>query len=382
MATTAKIEIKNEDRLEAIRSLLKKALETEAVDAILVPMRLPMRNMVMPALVAEPKRLDDADPLAPAFPINGAKLASKITRKNSGQTVGAVLRSCEIRAFVELVKLNQGRMENIVLFGIDCLGAFKNTDYFKLAEKENVPGESTEKYVRQVLSGKGTSMEGLDIAVACKTCEQPVADGADVRIGLLGVDTSKYVLLEGASAKGEEMLRRLDFQAAESPPERRKAIASLVGERSVAKDKMMAETSEAVNNLEKLSAYLANCVNCYNCRVACPVCYCRECVFVTDVFEHDPSQYLGWAARKGAVKMPADTLFYHMTRMAHMGASCVGCGQCSNACPNDIPLAELFKTVAARIQKGFDYTPGRDLGEKPPMSEFKEKEFQDVVGLK
>ncbi len=381
MVTTAKIEVKNDNLLEAARSLLKQTLESGAADAVLVPLRLPMKNMVMPALVADPERLNDADPLSPVFPINGAKLASKITRKSSGQTVVAVLRSCEVRAFVELVKLNQGRVENLVMIGIDCLGAYQNTDYFKLVENEESPEALTKKFVGQVLSGGGTTLDDIAIAPACRVCEHPVAESADITVGFYGVDASKGLFLEGRTEKGAELLKRLGLPGSEVPPQRKKAVADLVAERTAARDKMFAETAEATGSLEKLSSYLANCVNCYNCRVACPVCYCRECVFVTDVFDHEPAQYLGWAARKGAVKMPTDTLFYHLTRIAHMGTACVGCGQCSNACPNDIPVAELFRTAAARIQKGFDYTPGLDLSQKPPLSEFKENEFQDVVGL-
>jgi formate dehydrogenase subunit beta len=65
--------------------------------------------------------------------------------------------------------------------------------------------------------------------------------------------------------------------------------------------------------------------------------------------------------------------------MAHMSMACVGCGQCSNACPNDIPVMELFRTVAARTQASFDYEPGRSLEEPPPLSVFKEDEFQETV---
>jgi formate dehydrogenase subunit beta len=134
--------------------------------------------------------------------------------------------------------------------------------------------------------------------------------------------------------------------------------------------------------LARLTSYLANCVNCYNCRVACPVCYCKECVFVTDVFDHEPAQYLRWAKRKGILKMPTDTVFYHLTRLAHMSTACIGCGQCSNACPNNIPVMEIFRTIAHLTQRTFNYEAGRSLEDAPPLSVFREKEFSELTGGK
>jgi formate dehydrogenase subunit beta len=79
--------------------------------------------------------------------------------------------------------------------------------------------------------------------------------------------------------------------------------------------------------------------------------------------------------------MPTDTVFYHITRMAHMSLSCVGCGQCSNACPNDIPVMELFRSMAHQVQASFDYEAGRNPEEAPPLAVFKEDELGEVVGL-
>ena len=115
--------------------------------------------------------------------------------------------------------------------------------------------------------------------------------------------------------------------------------------------------------------------------MACPVCYCKECVFNTDVFDHDSYQYMAWAQSKGVLKLPVDTLFFHITRLAHMSLSCVGCGQCSNACPNDIPVMELFALVAGDSQAAFDYRAGCDPDEALPLSEFKENELSDAVGI-
>jgi formate dehydrogenase subunit beta len=133
--------------------------------------------------------------------------------------------------------------------------------------------------------------------------------------------------------------------------------------------------------MEKLADYLAQCVNCYNCRVACPVCYCRECVFSTDVFDYEPVQYMDWARRHGVQKMPSDTVFYHLTRLAHISTICVGCGQCSNACPNDVGVAALCQAVARRTQAAFEYRPGCDVEERPPLSTFKEGEFGEIVSI-
>jgi formate dehydrogenase subunit beta len=86
-----------------------------------------------------------------------------------------------------------------------------------------------------------------------------------------------------------------------------------------------------------------------------------------------------WAIRKGAIKMPTDTVFYHITRLAHMSTACIGCGQCSNACPNNIPVMEVFRTIAHYTQKAFDYQAGRSVDDEPPLSVFREDEYQEIV---
>jgi len=377
---TAKINVKNGDLLETLQEFFRSILRLDNISAILVPQHLPMKNVVMPTLVTDPEHLDGADPLAPAFPMNSAKIVSRLTRKPMGGKLVAVLRPCEIRAFVELVKLKQGRMEEVVLVGIDCLGSYRNADYAQIGGEEKT--EFTSIFYRNVLSGKESAVENFDLFPACKACEFPIPNGADILIGLFGVDTNENLLVQARTPKGEGLYKDLDLSDAEEPPERHAAVESLITERTAYRDGMFAETTEATNSLEKLGTYLADCVNCYNCRVACPVCYCKECVFVTDVFDHEPDQYLRWANRRGIIKMPTDTVFYHITRLAHISTSCVGCGQCTNACPNDIPVMELFRTVSYRTQKAFEYEAGRSIEDDLPLSVFREDELAEVVGIK
>jgi formate dehydrogenase subunit beta len=89
---------------------------------------------------------------------------------------------------------------------------------------------------------------------------------------------------------------------------------------------------------------------------------------------------MGWANHKGSLKMPTDTVFYHVTRMTHIGNFCVGCGQCTSACPNDVNLTMAFKSAAKVSQERFDYEAGRSLDEAQPLTVFHNDELVEVTG--
>ncbi len=378
MPKTSTIDVGDGGAPEAIRELLRGVLTQDEIEAVLVSRHLPVGRTVMPTLVSDPEALDGADPLAPAFPMNAAKLVSRLTRRPAGGKIAAVMRPCEIRAFVELVKLKQAMPDDLIIIGIDCPGAFANTDYPRFAGDD---GEAaTSRFISAAVNGEGFP-DDLSLMTACRACEHPVPEGADLAIGLLGDDPGRRLTVTAETERGEALLNGLKLKDGSPPDGRAAAVEALVAERKAFRDEMFADTEARTDSLEKLTEYLSGCINCYNCRVACPVCYCKECVFVTDVFNHEPAQYLRWAERKGAIKMPTDTVFYHITRLAHMSTACVGCGQCSNACPNDIPVMELFRTVSRHTQAAFDYLAGRDLDEAPPLSVFREAEFPEVVGI-
>ncbi|MCM0755080.1 4Fe-4S binding protein [Desulfovibrio aminophilus] len=377
MGTIARIEVKDGNPVAALRELCARLLADDEVAAVLVPRRLPGTNGTMPALVTDPAELRDAEPLAPSFRINGARMLARLTRGGTdGGLVAAFMRPCEVRAFVELCKLNQGSMENALIISADCPGAFTNADYPTFAGNGD-PAAAEMDFLRAV--GRG-SFNGVEIARACSVCEHPASAEADLVIGLFGQDPAQGLLLLANTPRGEGFMTRLQLPEAADDGSRAKALGELAVERSAARDQMFEETSAATSDMNGLSNFLAACVNCYNCRMACPVCYCKECVFLTDVFDHKPWQYLSWARQRGSLKMPTDTVFFHITRLAHMSTACVGCGQCSNACPNGVPVMELFRTIAASTQQAFEYEAGRSLNEPPPLTVFREREFAEVTG--
>ncbi len=362
----------------ALAELLKAMLEKGEVDAVMVPAHRD-EGGVMQTLISDSAMLDAVDPFAPVVPTNSAKLVSSITANSSKKRIAVVMRSCELRALIELTKLKQANLDDLILIGIDCLGRVENTDFRKL-EKESGT-EVTGAFLKSVLNPKGKrSKSAYQLCMACQICESPVPEQVDINLCVLGGD-GQDIWVEWASDKGDAVREKLGLDSKEgSPKDRAGAIEKLVLERTTARDKVFDEFRSKVNDFEALADHLAGCINCYNCRVACPVCYCRECVFVSDTFRHSGEQYLNWANKRGAIKLPTDTLFYHITKMVHMSAMCVGCGQCTSACPNDISLIELFRTTAEKTQTKFDYKPGRSVDEPQPLAVFNEDELGDVTG--
>ncbi len=357
--------IENGDTLGAVRKVLRAVLASGAVDAMLVPLRHPAGDAVTPALVKDPAKLDLADPLAPVLPVSGARLVSMITWRAPRPRVAAVLRNCEIRALVELVKLQQASTEGLTIIGIDCLGTYEVPDYAQLAKGKDLS------------SLREADLTGLGILrPACQMCEHPAPTLADITIHRIGTD--------GAALSVEtkpEWAGKLGLTDSEPPAGRAAALQKLVAERTAYRDQVFADMAEKTATPAALANLFSTCLRCHNCMTNCPICYCKTCFFKTEVFDHEPMQILNWAERKGATRLPSDTVLFHLTRLNHMSTSCVGCGLCTSACPVDIPVGAAFRTVAARTQKIFDYEAGRSFDETPPVKTFKVEELQ-VVGEK
>jgi formate dehydrogenase subunit beta len=362
-----------ESTLKTIQGLLRSLLQKGAVDALLVPMTLPAEiggRTVAPMLVTDLTALDRADPLAPVLPINAARAASQLMMTDHREKLGVVLRACEIRALVELVKFQQAKLDNTLIIGIDCLGTYSVTDYASLLTR--LTHHASDALLGAALSGELKPHDGLAFRAACQMCEQPLPQGDHVAltIGLVGLDPGKVYL-----KAREDLAAVLELTANPTPPGRANATTKLIAARTQARDIAFAEFRSRVNTMNGLLQEFSTCIRCHNCMINCPICYCRECIFRTPTFEHDSQLFYQWAERKGTVRMLPDTLLFHLTRLNHMVTSCVGCGKCTDACPVDIPVGTVFRAVGEKAQAICDYHPGRSLEEAAPVQEFREDEL-------
>lgn len=357
---------------QAAGALCRSLLEAKVVELMMVPRRLPQGSMVQHVLVQDMGALEGLDPAAPVMPVNGGTVLARLSRQDPGADLAALLRPCEIRAFVELVKLHQGDPQRVLILGFDCLGTMEPTQYEAWARETP---QSTRLFLESML-GQGKLPEGAPpLRTSCQACEYPTAQGADIQLLLMGAESPGSIAM-ACTQRGKQALEAAGLKPADLPSGREAALQELVSRRVRFRDSLLQEVESEILPLEKLLGELSRCINCYNCRDVCPVCYCKSCVMDSSTMEHPSSQYVRWARRKGALKMPAETLFYHMTRMAHMSTSCVGCGQCSSACPMGIRVAEIFRAVARKTQAVFDYVPGRSLEEPLPLATFREEELE------
>ena len=372
MPRNAVLKVKDGNLPNAIKDFLRSLLEKNLVEALLVPVELPSGNNVMLTLVTKVEKLEDARPLAPVMPVNAAKIVSTLTKvAPSEKKIGVILRSCELRALTELVKLKQADLTNLILIGIDCLGTYSVGAYGMFCQENASPAE---EFLKRVADGDDSLLRE-----ACRICEYPAPINADITIGLIGMDWKEGILLQAASPEGERIIDALELGTEGDASQREGALAALTEERIRQRDLLLQQTEQELKGLDNMLQLLAPCVACHNCRIACPICYCKECLLDSPTMrEFEAEKYLNWAQQKGALRMPADSLLFHLVRLNHMSASCVGCGLCEDACPNDIAVMKLFRLVGLRVQRLFDYLPGRSLDDELPLTAYREEEFSEL----
>jgi len=357
---------------EAVAAFLGVMLEKGVVNALLVPWQLSAGDNVAPALINKPDKLAGVKVWAPVMPINAARAVTSLTATGNKPRLGVVLRPCEIRALVELTKLEQASLDNALIVGVDCPGAYTVADYAQMT-REGV--DPTAELLAQATEASMMPHEGYQFREGCRICERPVPEGDHVAVtlGLFGVDDGQIMV----SAR-QDVADTLGLEDTGEPAGRRTVVDKLIAARTEARDAAFAEFRERVGSVEGLLAEFSTCIRCHNCMINCPICYCKECVFRTATFDHESDLYYRWADRRGAVRMLPDTVLFHLTRLNHMVTSCVGCGVCTDVCPSDISVGTIFRTVGEKTQAIFDYTPGLSLEDEVPLTTFREDELTEL----
>ena len=370
------IPVENHDVLAALRGFLKRLLDEKIVEALLVPLQ--SGGSVSPALVTNSAILESANPLMPLMPINAARAVSALTGKHSPTKLGAVLRACEIRALVELVKLQQASLDDVTLIGMDCPGTYELDEFLDIEGEGNCTANFAE-YLTATTEGREPNINGLKLRIACQMCVRPAPENVDIHIHLFGADTTVVLPITVKDEIAEKLHLTEAVQVeAWSAESSRKATEKIIAGRQQFREKELTFIRAKMNLDGGVAGMFSSCIRCHNCMTACPVCYCKTCLFKTAAFDHEPEYYLNAAHRKGATRMLGDTLLFQLTRMNHMSASCVSCGACTSACPVNIPVGSIFSAVGEKVQSAFEYEPGHAGSEPLPLITFHPNEWTEI----
>ena len=252
-------------------------------------------------------------------PLCAQNLASYLPSQK--KKVAVAVKGCDSRTIVQYMQEGLIDRNNVVIIGIPCKGIISKKKVQKAIGNEPVEDVSfTEGSVKvKTPSGEKTFAIADVCPSKCTSCQYPTP-----------------IVYDQLTA---------DPIQSDKPAESVYAdVAELEGK-----------------TLEERKAYFLSqfdkCIRCYACRNACPMCVCQDsCIAET----RDPH----WITQKLSLD---EKLMFHMIHALHLAGRCVECGECERVCPMEIPVAKLKKKINKEMKELFDYIPGVNPEDKPPM---------------
>lgn len=372
----------------AVTSLLKFALESKRVDSVLaIKARDGNRYNGIPALITEPEEVvETAGSLHCSSP-NIARFLKEYLNGAFDQKIAVIAKPCDAKAIIELAKRNQVNLDNLLLVGLNCTGTLPSAKAKEMLRKEfevdpaDVVAEDIDDNKLTITLKDGTEKErdlaeleekGYGRRENCRRCETNIPVMADIACGKWGVRDKNTTFVEVCSEKGSDFIEaaiEADYIKAEQPSDdaietRRRKDKAAAGLARQWQEKDFASLKE-MSPAEKFNYWFeqfSHCIKCYGCRDACPICYCKDCFLEADRGYVPPGE------------VPPDILF-PLVRVTHVMDSCVNCGQCQDACTMELPLSRLIFMLSRELGGIFNYEPGIDVNEPPPLRTVTDQEL-------
>jgi formate dehydrogenase subunit beta len=244
-----------------------------------------------------------------------------------GKKVGLMVKGCDSRALIGLMREGQIVRENLRIVGMSCPGV---VDVKKVA----LTLHATPEDINGQLSGADITANGELLALrdvmyeVCQVCQHhnPVM----------------YDLLMGESVAEPED--------------------------DAFKDVREIEAKSTNERWARFSYELTKCNLCFACRNACPFCYCNTC-FVDKTAPR-------WFSATTDAK---DIQFYQVMRTFHLAGRCVGCGACSRACPQGINLRLMLDKLRLDVWDLYQDDAGTAPQAKPPLTTYREDDDNSFI---
>lgn len=353
----------------AVTALLKYALESKMVDAVVAVKKGFDIYDAIPVAITNPADLDQTAGSLHCGTLLLSKFIKDYLDGAKKMKIGVVVKGCDLMGLLEEAKRNDVDMNNIFTIGVNCGGSVNPIVARKMikakygVDPDTVHKEEIDKgqfIIEYNGEHKGISVdeleeEGFGRRSNCRRCKYKIPRQADLACGnwgVIGEKAGKATFVEVCSEKGANLVskaadaKKIDVEsAAQKGIEIRAKVEGAMlklGEKWRQHD----FTALGADLWNIINTETSRCIKCYSCIEKCPVCSSTS-------FEGREESYM---VRRGV--LPADPMF-QLRRFAHISDSCINCGQCEELCPMEIPLA-LF-SHAIRVETDNAYVP--KLGE-------------------
>ena len=361
----------------ALIKLFQMLLEEKIVDSVLGFEIRKNRYDLFPKAFEDPKQITLL-PLSQYLAYNYTRVnsSSKFVHKNMdprNKKIALIARPCDTRAFIELSKFNQLKIENLFIIGTRCIGSISAADVQKVITDLKLDPEKVEieelglDSLKILVDGEIQEIKFNDTINRwdnCNRCAKREPAIVDLLLDFYFDDSKKVITLTILSEKGKEVLEKtksskkieLEKTKAADVKKREDLIQKIMTQAKEYREKTIAEFQNLTDEqkFERIAKeFLEPCRVCGQCINACPVCYCPEC----DI-----------ARRRKEKEAGFDANLYLLTKMAHMGDLCIGCGKCTIVCPAKIPSAFFYDVLTDYVKKAFGYEPGKSIEDLYPRT--------------
>ena len=356
-----------------VTSLLKFALEHRIVDAVFAVRKGNSRYEATPSFITDPEAVKEC---AGSFHFAAPGLAKNVKKylDTRNEKIAVVCKPCDARALLELAKINQVNIDNIIIVGLNCSGTLAAVPTTNMLREcgldpdaligEDIDGEDVtfqfEGIAEKVFKVEELEKRGFGRRRNCQRCDYPIPRMADLACGKCGGTGERGTFVEVCSAKGKDLLARAVARGLIKirPPSQKQITLRQQKEAEKIRSARARQAVEFGDYDANPHAYadLQSCTKCYGCRDVCPLCHCKVCVLERDEPE---------TVEKGIIPPPPT---FAMIRLYHVAPYCVNCGQCEDVCSADLPISSLAHYLNRKATDLFGYEPGLDTSSPLPLS--------------
>ena len=329
--------------LARVRDFIDAIWQEANLDGMLAPLNMDGASVSV-EVIYDRRDLRLVNPFKPLMTVNAAQYVPEMLASDPGRQFGALLRPCEMRALVEMVKHRRLSLDNLLTISVDCLSTFPADEYAWRAARKSAAQTLTDEALQFARQG---GIVPYRYRGACQMCTAPDARQADVNIGVLGMPARRVLLVEARDAQTAHMLD-LDLHADGPASEdlivqRNRVLGKIIARHELA----WASTCERLRDIlpgdvAQLVERFAACGACQECLDACPICAVDRPERNTDG-EYAQDDLCRWLI------------------------SCTGCGMCEQVCPQHEPLCAIFGVIREQLAQATGYEAGQSMDEPLPV---------------